>query len=82
MNLLQIADVIGRAADALSTAVSLDNQILADAGQISSRYGDILSLVTRQAMGAYEYTLSKSNGLNTSDVKAFMKDMGEIGSGG
>ncbi|KAL5508744.1 hypothetical protein ACEPAG_4723 [Sanghuangporus baumii] len=78
-----IGDVLNRTDDALSAAVSLDKQILSDAGQISSKYGDILSLSTRQAMGALEYTLSKANGvLNTSDVKVFMKDMGGIGSGG
>ncbi|KAL5494568.1 hypothetical protein ACEPAI_29 [Sanghuangporus weigelae] len=78
-----IGDVVNHSVDALSTAVSLDNQILGDASKISNNYGDILSLSTRQAMGALEYTLSKANGaLNTSDVKAFIKDMGGIGSGG
>ncbi|KAL5519656.1 hypothetical protein ACEPAH_1339 [Sanghuangporus vaninii] len=78
-----IGDVVNHSVDALSTAVSLDNQILGDAGKISNNYGDILSLSTRQAMSALEYTLPKANGaLNTSDVKAFMKDMGGIGPGG
>ncbi|OCB90969.1 DUF1793-domain-containing protein [Sanghuangporus baumii] len=78
-----IGDVVNHSVDALSTAVSLDNQILGDADKISNNYGDILSLSTRQAMSALEYTLPKANGaLNTSDVKAFMKDMGGIGSGG
>ncbi|KAL5536145.1 hypothetical protein ACEPAF_4250 [Sanghuangporus sanghuang] len=78
-----IAEVLNHFDDALSGAISLDSEILGAAGQISGNYADILSLSTRQAMGALEYTLLKSDdSFNTSDVKAFMKDMGGIGSGG
>ncbi|KAL5533549.1 hypothetical protein ACEPAG_9 [Sanghuangporus baumii] len=78
-----IAEVLNHFGDALSGAISLDSDILGAASQISGNYADILSLSTRQAMGALEYTLVKSHGsFNTSDVKAFMKDMGGIGSGG
>ena len=44
----------------------------------------MLALATRQALGAIEYTVSKdsSGAFNSSDVKAFMKNMGIVGSGG
>ena len=62
----------------------MDSQIASAASGISSEYYGLLSLATRQAMGAIEYTLSKdsSGTLNTSDTKAFMKDMGSVGQGG
>ncbi|KAH8111927.1 DUF1793-domain-containing protein [Phellopilus nigrolimitatus] len=70
--------------NALGAAVALDARILGDGDKISSNYADLLALATRQAMSAFEYTLVKdSNGtFNMSDVKAFMKDMGSVGSGG
>ena len=81
---LKIEDVLDHFDDAVSAAISLDNQILGDAGQISGQYAEILALATRQAMGALEYTLNKKNSgpTNNSNVMAFMKDMGGIGSGG
>ncbi|KAH8111930.1 DUF1793-domain-containing protein [Phellopilus nigrolimitatus] len=83
-----IQDVIENVLDdfdnALGAAVALDAQILGDGGKISSNYADLLALATRQAMSAFEYTLVKNSSgtFNMSDVKAFMKDMGSVGSGG
>ncbi|EJD08023.1 DUF1793-domain-containing protein [Fomitiporia mediterranea MF3/22] len=81
---MQIEDVLNHFDDAMTAATTLDNKILRDAGQVSTNYADILSLSTRQVMGALEYTLLKdaSSSFNMSDVKAFLNDMGGIGSGG
>lgn len=69
--------------DAHTGAIALDSKILGAAGQVSGNYADLLALTTRQAMSALEYTIGNSSGsFNTSDVKAFLKDMGGIGSGG
>ena len=67
----------------MSASKQLDSQILNDASKISSSYGDLLSLVARQAMSAIEITVSKNSDgtFNSSDVMAFMKDMGEVGAG-
>ncbi|EJC98584.1 DUF1793-domain-containing protein [Fomitiporia mediterranea MF3/22] len=79
-----INDVLNHFDDAVTAATNLDNQILSAAGQVSTSYADILSLSTRQVMGGLEYTLLKddSGNFNASDVKAFIDDMGGIGSGG
>lgn len=78
----QIDDVLDNFEGAVTNAANLDNKILSAARGISSNYADILSLATRQAFGALEYTLLKGGGdFNTSDVKAFMKNMGDIGTG-
>ncbi len=70
--------------NALSASEQLDTQILADAQNVSSNYGDLLSLVARQAMSAIEITISKNTdgSLNSSDIMAFMKDMGSVGAAG
>ena len=64
----------------MTASIELDNTLLAAANSISSDYAGLISLVTRQAMSAIEYTVNRDN-LNISDVKAFMKDMGGVGSG-
>ncbi|KAI0766543.1 hypothetical protein BC629DRAFT_1596377 [Irpex lacteus] len=77
-----IADVINHFPDALTAANALDTAISQVAQPYGSGYASILSLATRQAMAAIEYTLPKnssSNALDTSDIKAFMKDMGCLG---
>ena len=55
---------------------------LSQAGQTYGLdYVNLLSLSTRQAMAAIEYTLPavpNPDQLNTSDIKAFMKDMGYV----
>ncbi|KAH8111989.1 DUF1793-domain-containing protein [Phellopilus nigrolimitatus] len=78
-----IEDVLNEFDDALSAAIALDARILGDGSKISSNYADLLALATRQAMGAFEYTLVKdsSGKFNMSDIKAFMKNLGLVGSG-
>lgn len=70
--------------NALNASEILDDQILTDSQNISSVYGDLLSLVTRQAMSAVEITVSKNSDgtFNSSDIMAFMKNMGSIGASG
>ena len=66
---------------ALDSANSLDAQLVGLA--TSSQHYGLLSLALRQAMSAIEYTITEDSGkFNTSDVKAFLKDNGNIGSGG
>ncbi|KAJ7915217.1 hypothetical protein B0H13DRAFT_2658900 [Mycena leptocephala] len=64
--------------DAQARAIQLDQQLLRDATAVSQDYVDLVSLATRQAMAGVEITLStgQDGSLNTSDVKAFMKDVG------
>ncbi len=68
----------------LGASAQLDNQITGDALKLSLNYPELLSLVTRQAMSALEITVSKNpdGSFNSSDVMAFMKDMGNVGAGG
>ncbi|KAJ7144241.1 hypothetical protein C8R44DRAFT_143399 [Mycena epipterygia] len=63
---------------ARTRALVLDQQILHDAGAVSQNYADLVSLATRQAMAGVEITLSTTadGSWNTSDVLAFMKDVG------
>ena len=70
--------------DALDAANTLDKEIADAALNVSSEYHGLLALATRQAMGGLEYTLVKdsSGHFNTSDVKAFLHNIGGIGSGG
>ena len=46
--------------------------------------GLLLALSTRQAMGALDFTIlqDSAGNWNTSDVKAFLRSAGGIGSGG
>lgn len=55
-----------------------------DARYVSTDYPDLLSLVSRQAMSAIEITVLKNvdGSFNSSDIMAFMKDMGDVGAGG
>lgn len=68
----------------MSLSTQLDSQIINDAAKISPNYPDLLSLIARQAMSAIEITVSKSadGSFNSSDIMAFMKDMGDVGAGG
>ena len=76
----QIKAALDHFDDALRASIELDNKLLAAADSISTEYAGLISLVTRQAMGAIEYTILENN-QNISDVKAFMKNMGNVGSG-
>lgn len=52
---------------------------------ISGDYSDILTISTRQAFGALDLTVTLSgpnNAVNASDVKAFARNFGNLGSGG
>ncbi|KLO10456.1 DUF1793-domain-containing protein [Schizopora paradoxa] len=70
--------------NALNTSTQFDLQIANDAANISPQYYDLVSIISRQAMSALEITVSKDvNGnFNSSDVMAFLKNMGNIGDGG
>ena len=70
--------------DALSAAEKLDAKLASEGGAVSSAYADLLAISTRQAFGAYDLTVARpSNGaVNMSDVKAFARDFGSVGSGG
>ncbi|KAJ7884201.1 DUF1793-domain-containing protein [Mycena olivaceomarginata] len=63
---------------ARARAIELDQKILKDAAAVSQDYADLVSLATRQAMAGIEITLSmlQDGSFNLSDVKAFMKDVG------
>ena len=76
----KVKDALDHFDDALAASIELDNKLLAAADSISTEYAGLISLVTRQAMGAIEYTILENN-QNISDVKAFMKNMGNVGSG-
>ncbi|KAJ7064034.1 DUF1793-domain-containing protein [Mycena amicta] len=62
---------------AKTRALALDQKILADANAISQEYADVVSLGLRQALAGVEITVSSDgSSFNTSDVLAFMKDVG------
>lgn len=81
---LQISFVLNDFNRSLDAALTFDSKIMAAANQISPSYADLLALTTRQALSALEVTISQApNGSwNTSDVKLFVKDMGNMGSRG
>ena len=57
----KIKDALDHFEDALAASIELDNKLLAAANSISTEYAGLISLVTRQAMGAIEYTILKNN---------------------
>lgn len=81
---MQILGVLNDFESALDNAIALDNQIHHDGSQVSTNYYDLLALTTRQAMGAIDITVGQdsSGNLNASDIKAFTRGAGGIGSGG
>ena len=77
----KIKDALDHFDDALAASIELDNKLLAAANAISTEYAGLISLVTRQAMSAIEYTINiKENDNDVSDIKAFMKNTGNVGS--
>ena len=70
--------------NAMKASNQLDKQVAGDAAGISPNLTDLLSLVARQAMSALEITVSRKTDGNfdSSDIMAFMKDMGNVGGGG
>lgn len=77
--LTQMTAFLGDFTDAVSRSLALDNKVLSAAATISSEYGDILSLVTRQIFASMDITIpsAQSGQFNSSDVKIFMKDIGQ-----
>ncbi|KLO10460.1 DUF1793-domain-containing protein [Schizopora paradoxa] len=69
---------------ASNASAQLDKEIMSDTSGISQEYSDLISLTARSAMSALEITVSKNadGSYNTSDIMAFMKDIGNVGSGG
>lgn len=53
-------------------AIVLDEKIVANAANVSTRYVDLVSLSVRQTMGGMDITVPDD--LNVSDVKIFTKD--------
>ena len=80
----QIGAVLQNFSDAVVAAQNLDLRLAAAGQAISGNYSDLLSISTRQAFGAFDLTvsLSDNNKVNTSDVKAFARNFGSLGSGG
>ena len=73
----QVGDVLDNFDSTLSNSIDLDNKLIADANGISSEYAGLVSLVTRQAMSAIEFTFLN----DPDDIKAFLNNTGRIGSG-
>ena len=62
-------------------AVALDQKIMSAASRISPQYSDILSLGTRQTMGALDFTVGTDSSRHVvpDDVKIFMKNLSTDG---
>lgn len=75
---IQIDSFIADFQNAVSRASNLDDAILQNATAISPQYADLVSLAARQTFGGVEFSVSNgSDGKwNMSDVKIFMKDVG------
>ena len=84
LNHPKILGVLNNFNQSLDNAITLDNTIFHDGSQISTDYYDLLALSTRQAMGALDFTIIRdgSGNWNTTDIKAFLRGAGGIGSGG
>ena len=66
--------------DASLRANALDQRIMSEASAISSDYADLVALSLRPAFAAIDITVAKgSTGVNASDAKAYMKDLGSSG---
>ncbi|KAH8978673.1 hypothetical protein EDB92DRAFT_1956211 [Lactarius akahatsu] len=76
-----IVDFLDDFADASSRAQQLDLRILQDAGTVSRKLGDVVSLATAQVYGSIQVTVGtdlSGNLFNESDVMAFMKNIGGL----
>lgn len=81
----QIGAVLQNFSDSVSAAQKLDLQLVNAGSAISGSYTDLLAISTRQAFGAFDLTVSSSTqggAANASDVKAFARNFGKLGSGG
>lgn len=81
----QIADVLANFSDSVTAAQTLDAQIAGAGAAISGNYSDLLAISARQAFGAFDLTVPQptpGGPVNTSDLKAFARNFGRLGSGG
>ncbi|KAF5339378.1 hypothetical protein D9611_009811 [Ephemerocybe angulata] len=65
--------------DARARAQRLDEKLKQEGSVVSDEYADLVALSLRQTLGAIEITLPRfdaKSGWNTSDVQAYMRDMG------
>ena len=69
---------------ALDTAITFDNQLQANASEISSEYASLAALAVRQVMGSLDITVGQDSqgDWNTSDVKVYMKNFDPVGGSG
>ena len=83
--LLQIGDVLRNFSDSVTAAQKLDAQLAGAGAVISSNYSDLLAISARQAFGAFDLTVpqpTSGSAVDTSDLKAFARNFGNLGSGG
>ncbi len=75
----QISTFLNDFSDALNRSLALDNKILSASSAVSPEYASVLSLVTRQIFASMDITVpsAEPGQFNTSDVKIFMKDIGQ-----
>lgn len=76
--LSQIDEFVAGFSAAYDRAVALDEKIMNDAAKVSSHYVDLVSFAARQTMGSLDITVGNGadGNLNSSDVKIFVKDIG------
>ena len=67
---------------AQQAAATYDSELLGAGKNISDNYASLLALSARQVIGSIYITISRGDdgAWNTSDVMAFMKNMGAAGS--
>ncbi|TDL21981.1 hypothetical protein BD410DRAFT_723660 [Rickenella mellea] len=82
--LAAVSFLLNDSSRALDAGNAMDAKVLADARKISSPYADMVTMSARQVMSAIDITVKKdsSGKWNTSDVKAFFKNMGSVGGPG
>lgn len=75
----QISAFLSDSTDARNRSMDLDNKVLSAASAISPEYAGVLSLVTRQVFASMDITIpsAEPGKFNGSDVKIFMKDIGQ-----
>lgn len=71
--------------DSVIAAQALDSRISSVGEDIAENYPDLLAISTRQVFGAFDLTVSLTSSnisVISSDVKAFARNFGNLGSGG
>lgn len=77
--------VLSNFSDSVTAAQNLDAQLANAGNTISSNYSDLLAVAARQAFGAFDLTVpqpTSGNPVNSTDVKAYARNFGNLGSGG